>query len=55
MIQITKKDYNDVPEPLTRPGAYRQINRAVIAADGEIYNTTYYKNSEVVNKLKAFS
>lgn len=55
MIRITLKDYNNVPEPLTRPGAYRQISKAVLATDGEIYNTTYYKNSQVVNKLKAFS
>ena len=55
MIQITHKDYNVVPEPLTRPGTYRQIQRAVLEADGERYNTTYYKDLIVVNKLKAFS
>lgn len=55
MIRITHKDYNVVPEPLTRPGTYKQIQRAVLAEDGENYNTTYYKDSVVVNKLKAFS
>lgn len=55
MIQITRKDYNDIPEPLTRPGTFRQIERAVAAIDGDKYNTTYYKDEVVVNKLKAFS
>lgn len=55
MIQITHKDYNVVPEPLTRPGTYRQIQRAVLETNGERYNTTYYKDLIVVNKLKAFS
>jgi len=55
MIQITKKDYNQVPEPLTRKGTYRQIEKAVLSGDGAVYNTTYYKDLDVVNKLKAFS
>lgn len=55
MIQITYKDYNIVPEPLTRNGTYRQIQRAVQEVNGERYNTTYYKDLIVVNKLKAFS
>jgi len=55
MIQITRKDYNDIPEPLTRPGTFRQIKRAVTAMNGDKYNTTYYKDEVVVNKLKAFS
>ncbi|MFH7005201.1 HNH endonuclease [Flavobacterium bizetiae] len=55
MIQLTNKDYNTIPEPLTKAGTYRQISRAVLATNGEFYNTTYYKDLAVVNKLKAFS
>ncbi|MBD3906512.1 hypothetical protein NAL32_17690 [Chryseobacterium sp. Ch-15] len=55
MIQISRKNYDDIPEPLTRPGTFRQIERAIVNMDGEKYNTTYYKDEIVVNKLKAFS
>lgn len=55
MIRITRKDYNDIPEPLTIPGTYRQIERAVAAMNGDHYNTNYYKDEVVVKKLKAFS
>ncbi len=55
MIKITYKNYNVVPEPLTRMGAFRQIKKAVENIDGDICSGYYYKDAEVVNKLRAFS
>ena len=55
MIHLPIKDRNNPPARLSVNGALRQIHRAIQNADGELYNTTYYKDSDVVTLLRAYS
>ncbi len=46
---------NNVPPILLNPGCKRKIKRAVDNENGNIFDGYYYKNNEVVDKLRAFS
>lgn len=50
MIKVTK-DYNTVPEALTRVGCYEKIQRSIINQSGAFYNGNHYRAEKVVEKL----
>ncbi|MGB0929667.1 MAG: hypothetical protein ACPGVB_02745 [Chitinophagales bacterium] len=50
MIKVSK-EYDDVPEALTRTGCKRKIKRAIEAQSGKGYNGHHYKDASVKGKL----
>lgn len=55
MIHLPHKDRDNPPALLSVIGALRQINRAIQGADGKQYTNYYYRDSEVVALLQAYS
>lgn len=55
MIHWRRKDYDNPPAKLLTQKCAKQIQKAVIDQDGSKYTNTYYRNAEVLKKLKAYS
>ena len=55
MIHLPTKNRDQPPPRLSVHDALRQIERAILNADGNIYNHSFYPDNTVVEKLKAYS
>jgi len=55
MIHLPLKDKLAPPGRLLVDGALRQIRRAIITLDGDVYNQSYYPHDLVTDLLRAFS
>lgn len=50
MIKVIK-DYNNIPEALTRVACYKKIQQSIINENGEFYNGNHYRAKSVVTTL----
>lgn len=55
MIHLPLKQQDQAPARLSVSGALRQIDRAIVHTNGEVYNSSYYPHDEVINLLRAYS